>query len=102
MLERVKKTAQCAPVDSKANDSAGRAREAGIIEGIKRRKNLEQTTEAILPFSRTHKLSLTFLWYRLNPDSAAATEEQEVDDDVLAVSDDAPRRARSKDCDRMV
>ena len=52
--------------------------------------------------SLSHTSSLTFLWYRLKPHRAAAAEahaDEEEDEDELAVSDDAPRSARSKDCD---
>ena len=45
------------------------------------------------------------MWYRLNPDNAdaaAAYAADDDEDDVLAVSDAAPRSVRSKDCDLMV
>lgn len=81
------------------------------MQGTKkeRERNLEQTASTILEAilcCHSTKLSLTFLWYRLKPDSAAAAAEvhadEEEEEDVLAVSDDAPRSARSRDCDLIV
>ena len=77
--------------------------DAGEPESTKKRKNLEQMPSPSLALANS---LLTFLWYRLNPDKAAAAAEAHAEEedkvDALAVSEDALRSARSKDCDLMV